>query len=245
MGRGLVATPNDFGFQGERPTHPELLDWLAAQLIANGWRLKPLHQLIMTSSVYMQASEELDEQAAVDPDNRWLWRFEPRRLEAEIIRDAMLAVSGQLDRSPFGPGTLDETMRRRSIYFMIKRSKLIPMMQIFDSPEPLVSVGDRPSTTIAPQALMFMNNQQVRGYAVSFAERLVTAPDTGFAPAIEQGYLLAIARPPDETERAAALAFLQEQLESYAADGHTNARELALADLCQVLLSLNEFVYID
>jgi cytochrome c553 len=244
LGRGIVATPNDFGFQGQRPSHPELLDWLANELMAGQWRLKPLHKRIMTSAAYMQTSDYDAADAAIDPDNQWCWRHEPQRLEAEIIRDSMLAVSGRLDRTMFGPGTLDETMQRRSIYFMVKRSKLITSMQIFDAPEPLASVGDRPSTTIAPQALLFMNNPQVRSSAVSFAQRLQTT-DRSLDDAIQRGYLATIAREPTTAELNEAKEFLQQQIESYTADKKPNARELALADFCQVLLSLNEFIYIE
>jgi cytochrome c553 len=245
MGRGIVSTPNDFGFQGQRPTHPELLDWLANELIRNGWRLKPIHKLIMSSSVYMQTSQYEEQRASVDPENHWYWRNSPRRLEAEIIRDSMLAVSGQLDRTMFGAGTLDEGMKRRSIYFMIKRSKLVPMMQIFDMPEPLVSQGARPTTTIAPQALLFMNNSHVRAWTSSFASRLKPAADNSLRDAVNQGYQLALARDPDETERTATLQFLEKQINSYEADNKSNARELALTDFCQVLLSLNEFVFVE
>jgi Protein of unknown function (DUF1553) len=154
--QGLVATPNDFGHQGAGPTHPELLEWLADQLIQNHWRLKPIHKLIMTSAVYMQDSSRTETAAPrtrpsespassqefhssparaafskgmdLDPDNQLLWRYPRHRLEAEIIRDAILAVSGRLDPAMFGPGSLDEGMNRRSIYFTVKRSKLIPMM---------------------------------------------------------------------------------------------------------------------
>ena len=199
----------------------------------------------MISAVYMQSSEYNDANAKIDPDNRWVWRRAPRRLEAETIRDAMLSVSGQLDTTMFGPGTLDQSMQRRSIYFMIKRSKLIPMMQIFDSPEPLVSVGDRPSTTIAPQALMFMNNQQVRGYARSFAQRLAVDAEESLSKAIVQGYLTAIGRRPSRAELHDSIGFLQQQMVSYTEDKLPNARELALSDLTQVLMSLNEFIYID
>ena len=245
MGRGIVATPNDFGVQGQRPTHPELLDWLAGKLIESGWRLKPLHKLIMTSAAYMQSAEYDKANAKIDPENRWCWRYQPRRLEAEIIRDSMLAVSGQLDRRMFGPGTLDEGTKRRSIYFMIKRSKLVPMMQLFDSPEPLASVGNRPSTTIAPQALLFMNNPRVRSYARSFAQRLASAADKSLAAAVRRGYLIAVAREPTNDEFDDSIRFLHTQMESYTSDKKTNPRELALADFCQVLLSLNEFVYVE
>ena len=245
LGTGIVSTPNDFGFQGQRPTHPELLDWLARELIAGGWKLKALHKRIMLSAVYRQSAEYDEAAAKVDPQNQWLWRRTPRRLEAEIIRDSMLAASGRLDRKMFGPGTLDAGMKRRSIYFMIKRSKLIPMMQVFDAPEPLVGVGNRPSTTIAPQALMFMNNAQVRGSAAGLAARLREAREASEPQAIRLGYLLALARDASAEEIAEAAEFVRQQTVSYQEEQHDNAAELALTDFAQVLLSLNEFVYID
>jgi mono/diheme cytochrome c family protein len=245
LGRGIVGTPNDFGFQGERPTHPELLDWLASELIRNDWRLKPIRKLIMTSNVYRQDSQYSDSCAKIDPENRLVWRFSPRRLEAEIIRDSMLAVSGQLDETQFGPGTLDETMRRRSIYFMVKRSKLIPFLQVFDTPEPLASVGGRPSTTIAPQALIFMNNSNVREYAKAFATKIVGDEKESIQLPVDRAYLTAIARPPTNDELDASTSFVQQQMASYQEESPSNARLLALTDLCQVLLSLSEFVYLD
>jgi mono/diheme cytochrome c family protein len=270
FGRGIVATPNDFGVQGTRPTHPELLDWLAGELIRAKWRLKPIHKLIMMSAMYRQKSgfrvqgsantDLLDLNPAgtlagipartlnpisVDPENTLLWRQNLRRLEAELIRDNMLAVSGTLDRTLFGPGTLDEGHTRRSIYFQVKRSKLVPMMQLFDQPEPLVSVGGRPSTTIAPQALAFLNSPHVRGYAHNFAKRLLAAYEKSPVDAVNQGYLTAIGRGPDDEELSSSLAFLAAQEKSYAANGKPDSRELALADLCQVLFGLNEFVYIE
>ena len=226
FGRGIVATPNDFGVQGTRPTHPELLDWLAAELIRNGWQLKPLHKLIMTSAAYMQSSQFDAADAKLDPENTWLWRREPQRLEAEVIRDTMLAVSGTLDRTLFGPGTLDEGHTRRSIYFTVKRSKLIPMMQLFDQPEPLVSVGGRPSTTIAPQALAFLNNPHVRGYAHNFAKQLLPAYEKSPADAVKHGYLTALGRAARRTSNSSStVAFLAAQEKSYAAAGKPDARE--------------------
>ena len=245
FGQGIVATPNDFGFQGSRPTHPELLDWLALQLIQDGWRLKPMHKRMMTSAVYMQDSQADPEKMKVDPDNQWLWKYEPRRLEAEVIRDAMLAVSGQLDRTPFGPGSLDDSMRRRSIYFMVKRSRLVPMMQIFDAPEPLVGVGRRPSTTIAPQALLFMNGPQVRTASQAFAAQLVPVAEKSLDDAVTQGYLRALSRPPTATERSQSVTFLQTQQAAYQADNVQPPLTYALTDFCQILFSLNEFIYID
>jgi mono/diheme cytochrome c family protein len=245
FGRGLVSTPNDFGTQGQRPTHPELLDWLASELIAREWKLKTMHKLIMTSAAYQQASKFDAADAKADPENQFLWRFSPRRMEAEIVRDNLLAVSGKLDRTQFGAGTLDESHLRRSIYFMIKRSKLVPMMQLFDQPEPLVSVGGRPSTTIAPQALVFINNPQVRSYAHAYAKQLTAAKDQPTEAVVRDAYLQALAREPDADELRDAVAFLIEQGKSYQTDGKANAAELALADFCQVLFGLNEFVYVE
>jgi cytochrome c553 len=240
FGRGIVSTPNDFGFPGERPTHPELLDWLALNLIDGGWKLKRMHKLMMTSSVYMQSGEHDDNRAKIDRENVWFWRRAPQRLEGEAIRDAMLAVSGQLDRKMFGPGTLDANMKRRSVYFFIKRSKLIPVMMLFDWPEHLVSIGQRTSTTVAPQALMFMNSQQGRSYAESFAATISGKPD-----AIGLGYRLALGREPSNDEQLLAVQFIQGQSAEYRAAGHNDGDKVALADLCQTLFSMNEFVYVD
>lgn len=245
VGRGIVSTPNDFGYQGQRPSHPELLEWLAGQLIAGGWRLKPIHKLIMTSALYTQTSTFDEADSKIDPDNVYCWRFNPRRMEAETIRDSMLAVSGELDRTQFGPGTLDEGMKRRSIYFMIKRSKLVPMMQLFDAPEPLVGVGDRPSTTIAPQSLMFMNNPQVRDYARKMAGAISSKTNGAVEPSIDLAYQSTVSRHPSPAELQAAIAFVTRQTDSYQKDKLPAAPSLALADYCQVLLSLNEFIYVD
>jgi hypothetical protein len=245
LGRGIVATPNDFGFQGERPTHPELLDWLAGRLIEGGWKLKPIHKLIMTTATYMQTSDSQEDGRRIDPANQWLWRKTPRRLEAEIIRDSMLSVGGELDRTMFGPGTLDEGMKRRSIYFTIKRSKLIPMMQVFDAPEPLVGVGNRPSTTIAPQALTFLNGAHVRRYARGFAKQILAPASESVSDTVHAAYLASVARPPSDEELREAVAFVESQQASYEADKKDDAAKLALADFCHVLLSLNEFIYVD
>jgi hypothetical protein len=242
FGRGLVATPNDFGAQGELPTHPELLDWLANDLIHNGWRLKRMHKLIMMSAVYMQSTAYDEARATVDRENLYHWRRAPRRLEAEAIRDSMLQVSGMLDRTMFGPGTLDPNMTRRSVYFFIKRSQLIPMMMLFDWPEHLVSIGQRATTTIAPQALAFMNSGQCRQYAEGFARRLESAPADD---AIRRAYGLAFGRAPSEQERQLAADFLARQADAYRSAGNAAPDFVALADFCQTLMSMNEFVYVE
>src|SRR5437764_834721 len=175
FGRGLVATPSDFGTRGAAPTHPELLEWLAGELIRNDWRLKPLHRLIMSSAAYRQSSRIDPAKAAIDRDNHLCWRRPPQRLEAEALSDALLMVVGRLDASIYGPSTLDENSRRRSIYFMVKRSKLIPMMHVFDAPDSLQGIGERPATTVPSQALMLMNNANIRECAKGLARR--AAPD--------------------------------------------------------------------
>lgn len=245
FGRGIVSTPNDFGAQGERPTHPELLDFLATELIRNGWRLKPLHKLIMMSATYMQSSEYDGARFAADPDNTLLWRMPLRRLEAEAIRDSMLTVSGTLDPTMFGPGTLDESMRRRSIYFFTKRSQLIPMMVLFDAPNSLQGLGNRGSTTIAPQALAMMNNPQVQSFARAFAQQIFPKFNKSPVSAVRYAYQLAFARDPDEAELSDGVTFIQSQADSYHAAGKQSATELALANFAQALLSLNEFVYVE
>lgn len=248
FGRGLVASPNDFGASGERPTHPQLLDYMAFELIDGGWQLKRLHKLIMTSSVYMQASTLAadDNRLTIDRENQLHWRRVPRRLEAEAIRDAMLLVSGQLDRTMYGPGTLDASMRRRSIYFFIKRSQLVPMMMLFDWPEHLVSIGQRPLTTIAPQALMFMNNVQGREYAIALARQIYdqTTERIENQP-VDRAYWMALSRAPNSSEVKLAQQFLAQQTTARQQHGEADAPLLALADLCQTLMSMNEFVYVD
>ncbi len=245
FGRGIVATPSDFGAQGALPSHPELLDWLARALIHNGWRLKPIHKLIMMSSVYRQSSHGDPSKSAIDVDNALLWRQERRRLEAEPIRDAMLAVSGLLDSRMFGPGTLDLRMRRRSIYFTVKRSKLIPMMTLFDAPDALTPIAARPGTTGAPQSLLLLNSPIVREWAAGFAHRVRPDEGTTLDDAVRSAYRIALSRQPSVQEQADARAFLDRQVASHKAAGHTDGIEPALTDFCQVLMSLNEFVFIE
>jgi hypothetical protein len=240
FGRGIVATPNDFGFPGDRPTHPKLLDWLADDLIRNGWKLKRLHKLMLTSAVFMQSSEFDEERAKIDPENALLWRRIPRRLEAEAIRDAMLAISGQLDKTMFGPGTLDQNSKRRSVYFTVKRSQLVPMMMLFDWPEHMVSIGRRSTTTIAPQALMFMNSPQGRAYAQATGKR-VRGDD--LVDSIAAAYLTTLSRKPTADESVLALKFVDSQKSLYGNDA--NATDRAVTDLCQMLLASSEFVFID
>jgi hypothetical protein len=242
LGRGIVATPSDFGEQGDPPSHPELLDWLASQLVQNGWELKRLHKLIVTSAVYMQDSRYDEARAKIDRENVFCWRFAPRRLEAEPIRDTLLALSGRLDSTMFGPGTLDPNMRRRSIYFFIKRSGLIPSMMLFDWPEHLVGIGQRASTTTAPQALLFMNSQLGRDCAVGLASQV--EGELGPDGAIRRAYEMAFGRGPSTQETRLAINFLACQRRAYAADNMPDPARHALIDFCQALLSMSECIYI-
>jgi len=244
FGRGLVATPNDFGAQGSKPSHPELLDWLAGELIRGGWRLKPMHRLMMTSHAYRQSSDVPKAKAQRDQDNALVSRRVPTRLEAESIRDTLLSITGALDATPFGPGTLDESSRRRSIYFTVKRSQLIPAMQVFDAPEPLVSQGTRPATTVAPQALWLMNNPQVRRWAEHWAKD-GAGPVADAARWVPLAYQRALQRPPTPVESKASIEFLTRQTDRYRKAGTAHPERLAATDLLHALLSLNEVIYVD
>lgn len=251
FGRGLVETPNDFGVQGSRPSHPELLDWLASELIRHGWKLKTLHEQILTSAAYQVGTDRAPSASAAPLTGRESYRaFVPRRLTAEAIRDSVLSVSGALDPRMYGPGTLDPASTRRSVYFTVKRSQLVPAMQVFDAPEPLVSQATRPATTVAPQALLLMNSPQLRTWAERFARRIAPEPGTTPARAVRRAYTLALSRPPTATELQTATAFLEQQAEAYrsedrASRGSTEPAQLALTDLAQAMLSLNEFVYVE
>ncbi|MDQ1650786.1 MAG: hypothetical protein QOG60_2843 [Frankiaceae bacterium] len=235
FGRGIVATPNDFGTQGDRPTHPELLDWLATQLVRNGWHLKPIHKLILMSETYRMGEISSAEDERLDPENRFLWRRRLRRLEAEAIRDNALAVGGMLDETMFGEGTLDERMRRRSVYFTIKRSRLVPTMQTLDWPDTLTSLDRRAVTTTPSQALIFINDPQFRLMAEGLAGRIIADKDR-----IGAAYLIAYGRQPTERERSLGEAFLRKQLDSRGGD-----LRKTLGDYCAALMSANEFIYIE
>jgi hypothetical protein len=242
FGKGIVRTPNDFGAQGEPPTHPELLDYLAAELIRGGWKLKPIHRLIVTSAAYRQGSDANEAAVKIDPQNRLWWHVPPRRLEAEAIRDSVLMIGGSLDPKMYGPGTLDENSPRRSIYLTVKRSRLLPMLQAFDAPEPIQSVGERPSTTAATQALMMMNSPLVRRQAENLARAVLPATAADVPRAVEKAYRVVLGRRPADGERQRMADFI---LQGAAGGKGPKGMETATADFCQALLCLNEFLYVD
>ena len=246
FGSGLTSNPSDFGVQSPKPLHADLLDHLARELIRNEWRLKPIHKLIMTSAVYMQASDSDPARAKADPDNARFWHKPLRRLEGEIVRDAMLAVAGKLDEKMFGPGTLAADQPRRSIYFFVKRTKLVPMMTLFDGPDTLQDLAVRPETTVAPQALMLMNSEILRSYASSLAAKIAPQSPADLEAGVDAGYRRALGRSPTTDELRDSKEFVAAQIAAYRAEGKAAASEsLAWADFCQVLFGLNEFVYVE
>jgi hypothetical protein len=238
FGRGLVATPNDFGARGEPPTHPELLDWLAVELVEHHWSLKHLHRIMVLSNAYQQESRPADGPGQkADPDNRFLWRMNRRRLDGEALRDAVLAVAGTLNPAAGGPSvrvplepdvyaliftegepdglwpvTPDAREHtRRSLYLFAKRNLRLPLFEVFDQPDTLSSCPVRPVSTFAPQALILLNGPFMQEQSRALAVRLLreAGPD---APAqVTRAYRLALARPPKDGELRAALDFLDAQ----------------------------------
>ncbi|WP_435011590.1 PSD1 and planctomycete cytochrome C domain-containing protein [Tundrisphaera lichenicola] len=253
FGAGLVKTVNDFGTKGDRPSHPELLDWLAATLVEGGWQLKPIHRLLVLSNTYRQSgrSPMASEYAVADPENRLLWHASRRRLTAEEIRDTMLAVSGRLNPRAGGPSVMlpiDQTLvnllykpsqwqvaasrdehDRRSIYLFAKRNLRLPFFETFDAPALLNSCARRESSTHAPQALELLNGSLSNDLAASFARRLEAESGGDPDRLVDRAFRLAIGRPPTDEERSISLAFLRDQ----------TREEFALA-----VFNLNGFLYV-
>lgn len=237
FGQGLVTTASDFGVNGARPTHPELLDWLAVEFMTRGWSVKAMHRLIMTSSAYRQSSRLDAEAAKADPENRLLWRFSPRRIEAETVRDSILAVSGSLNRAMGGPGVYPHIDRavigtgstnkwpvdveensatwRRSVYVFQKRSVMLPLLEVFDCPDSTVSSPARSASTIAPQALALLNNSFVLGQARRFARRVIEEAGSAPADQAQRAFQLVIGRRATDRELAWSLDFLRKQALAY------------------------------
>ncbi len=254
FGRGLVATPSDFGTRGAEPSHPELLDWLAEEFVSRGWSLKAMHRLMVTSSSYRQSSTPPARTLAEDPDNALFGRMPRRRLEGEAVRDALLAVSGTLNPAMGGPSVFPDLppgvqtrggwtrsveasdRDRRSLYVFARRNLKYPLFDAFDAPDPNVTCPERNVSVNAPQALMLLNADVVIASARDFAGRLRREEaDESAASRVERAFRLALGRGPDPVERDRAVAFLANGAE----DPET------LADFCHALLNLNEFVFVD
>jgi hypothetical protein len=262
FGVGLVATPSDFGKQGEPPTHPELLDWLAVELVEHGWSLKHLHRLMVTSAAYCQSSRVDPDSPGharalkVDEGNKLLWHARRRRLEGEALRDAMLAVSGDLNPRMFGPSARPrlpeklssyawkpdprpEDQNRRSIYVLAKRNLRYPLLEAFDLPDMHNSCACRPRTVTAPQALVLLNGELAQERAAAWATALRRAHGDDARALVVGAYRAAFARPPDDDELDHARRFLDRQT------ALLDLPERALADFCHALLNANEFEWVD
>ena len=250
FGQGLVSTPSDLGVNGVRPTHPELLDWLAAKFVDSGWSVKSLHRLILNSATYRQAAQPPAASAkalAVDADNLYLWRFTPRRLEAEAVRDAMLAVSGELNLQQGGPSFRpftttdfnatfyhpfdkgDPEYNRRTVYRMNVNSGKEPLLDVLDCPDPSVKTPRRGVTTTPLQALGLMNSSFVQRQSARLAERSLQLARQDLSGAIQIAYRLALGRSAtgEELQRASAAA-----------------QERSLTNVCWALLNSSEFMYV-
>jgi hypothetical protein len=263
FGQGLCKNPDNVGFNSPRPEYRELLDWLAADLVAGGWKLKSLHRLMVTSATYRQASIHPDEvrRADRDPGNMLLWRADRRRLDAESLRDAILAVSGDLDprlggpsfKAPIDAEALEglsmkggayqpsppEECRRRSLYMFTKRGLIVPLMTTFDQCDTTVPTGKRDVSIVALQALSLLNNGWVRGEADASAGRVLAAAIEA-GPRVDDAWRRVLGRLPTALEKEAALAHVTTQLA-----GDPARERLAWASLCQVLFNTNEFLSID
>jgi Protein of unknown function (DUF1553)/Protein of unknown function (DUF1549) len=256
FGEGLIRTPSDFGLKGDPPTHPDLLDWLADWFIREGWSIKKLHRLILTSNTYRMSKQWNATYAAQDPQDRLLWRVPYGRLDVEAIRDSMLAVSGQLNRQMYGPSMYPEVPRealashsdpdkiwrpfvekeasRRTVYAFLKRSMIVPLLETLDLCDTARSTARRVVTTVAPQALTLFNGDFANRQARHLADRLRQEAGPDPARQMELAFRLALCRPPSRTEAAALVQFLQGQ-----------SGDAGLEQMCRVIFNLNEFAYSD
>jgi hypothetical protein len=254
---GIVATCENLGVSGAAPSHPQLLEYLATEFVRGGWSVKHLHRLVLNSAAYRQASSFDEAAIKIDPDNRLLWRWTVRRLDAEAIRDAMLATAGQLDGSlggPYIPTSRDgagevvvngsKGANRRSLYLQQRRTQTLSLLGVFDSPSLVVNCVQRPVSTIPLQSLSLLNSPFLREQAEHFAGRLAReAGDDCTAKRLERSFLLAYGRVPTEAERAAAEEFLHTQRQAYGDDDKRD--ELAWTDYCQMLLASSGFLYVE
>jgi hypothetical protein len=293
FGQGLVATPDNFGRAGSPPTHPELLEWLAADFVENGWRVKRLHKLIMTSTVYRQTSGEAvgsrqlavapkeasDSEpllptansllpSSVDPDNALLWRQRLRRLESEVIRDSILAASGKLDRTMGGPAIPLEnrpdgmvvvadkglptptSQYRRSLYLLARRNYQPTMLAVFDQPVLATNCTHRTSSAVSLQSLAMLNDGFVLEQADQCSRRVAASAGPARDDRIEWAFRIALGRKPTATELESSRALIERQTERYAKQSSPplvpeQAAQKALANLCQMLLNTNEFLYVE
>lgn len=256
FGTGIVATPDNLGLSGAPPSHPELLDWLAAEFVRSGWSIKAIHRLILNSAAYRQSSALSKPGYEADPEDRLLWRFPVRRMDAEAIRDATLAVTGDLDPSPGGPYvptsrndageivvTGDATgPQRRSLYLYQKRTQVLSFLAVFDAPSIVFNSVRRPRSTMPLQSLSLLNSEFAVTRAKRLAERL-KQQEADEESRTDLAYRLLFSRAPTANEAATTAEFIATQSKTYAEA--PDARDRAWNDLCQALLSSNEFLYVE
>ena len=261
FGRGIAATPSDFGMMGERPTHRELLDDLAYRFMQNGWSIKKLHREILLTEAYQRSSDANAAAAKADPENKLWWRFPRRRLEGEAIRDSMLQVSGELSTKMYGPGVFPpmpagvvtrggwksnekaEEANRRSVYVFVRRNTRYPMFEAFDMPDTHESCARRNQTVTPTQALELMNNELVFDWSRRFAERVANDAGLGSETLMERVYRLAYSRPPTAEEVKAGQEFLARQRRILG--DRPDADQRALTDLCHAIFNSNEFLHLN
>ena len=266
FGRGIVSTPNDFGEMGAAATHPDLLDWLAIEFAHYQGRIKPLHRMILLSATYRQASQPRKDAATKDPNNEYFWRMNRRRLESEVLRDSVLAISGQLNLHAGGPGVrlpLSKEIAelqykgvwtanpnraqhvRRTVFVFLKRNNRPPLLESFDSPNTMQSCGRRSVSVHAGQALTLLNGEFSDGQATAFAQRLLKEHRSSNLPSlVRAAYQLALTRNPKPVESQLAERFLVEQQRNDKGDKDKRL-ERSLSDLCLVLFNLDEFLYVE
>ena len=270
FGRGIVSSVDNFGVLGQKPTHPELLDWLASQFVANNWSLKHLHRIIMLSQTYQMGSQSQEMATEIDPENQLRWQFQRRRLTGEETRDSIIAVGIGVDATMFGTlmnvenhkyvnntesgGVLNYANARRSIYLPVIRSGMYEVLQTLDFPDPAMSNGERQTSTAAPQALLMMNSDLVHEQTLSIARQLVNA-SMDDAQRISTAYRRILKRPPTIAEIIAAATFLRDARSNWnlksiesKKDGKLSSESneiLFWQGLCRVLISSNEFSYVE
>lgn len=262
FGEGLVRSPDNFGQLGEKPSHPQLLDWLAVDFVENGWSIKSLHRRILNSAVWQQTSELNDTASAIDPENRLLWRMNRRRMEAEAVRDSLLAIGGGLDTTMGGTLLPIENRKyvtstaninvevyeapRRTIYLPVVRSALNDFLTAFDFGDPSSMSGQRDRTTVAPQSLYLMNSKLVASQSANLAQSLLDLPSddaSRIAEAFERFY----SRPPTPSEIESSLSFIA-SYEEHLRSNETVAAKVHLRSwqaFCRALMATNEFLYVD
>ena len=275
FGRGIVSTTGDFGYLGERPTHPELLDWIAAEFMDSGWSIKRLHRLILMSQVYQQSSVGSEALVDTDPGNQFLGRWPLRRLESETLRDVILHTAGKLDtkmygepvpvmedevgqivlgqenldgeRKPTNPIPVQGEEFRRSVYIQVRRTRPLGVLESFDVPELAPHCMERASSNVAPQSLMMMNSDFIVAISAKMANRIVADRPSQPTEQLRWGWELAFGVPPSKTQLARSLDFFHKQTKTFAEQNpqDTDAHQSALATYCQALLGSTRLLYIE